>query len=136
MIEPKTLCPGSLNVEISIEELPKELNNLGYTSVRYSKRGTGASKGNHNRTGLNDLINDLDELVSYVKEHYPEQKLYLIGHSEGAMIATLYTKEHSVDGIILISGAGIGLKEALQIQNRYNNLYQNSYNNQRPGCFD
>lgn len=26
---PKTLCPGSLNVEISIEDLPKELDNLG-----------------------------------------------------------------------------------------------------------
>jgi len=26
---PKSLCPGSLNVEISIEELPRELNSLG-----------------------------------------------------------------------------------------------------------
>ncbi len=41
----------------------------------------------------------------------------MCGHSEGAMIATLLTKTEELCGIILLGGACMGLKEALQYQN-------------------
>lgn len=101
------------------QDISKILNSLGYSTIRYSKRGTGSSEGNHNVTGLSDLLSDLQEIVEYTKENYVNEKLYLLGHSEGAMLATLYTKENYVDGMVLVSGAGIALKEAMQIQNKY-----------------
>lgn len=100
-------------------DVSDELNKLGYTSIRYSKRGTGQSEGSHNETGLIDLIEDLEDIVNYAKDKYPTHKIYLLGHSEGAMIITLFCKTNTVDGIVLISGAGIGLKDALQLQNTY-----------------
>ena len=100
-------------------DISRLLNNLKYTTFRYSKRGTGKSEGKHNYTGLQDLLSDIHDVVTHIIEKYPELPIYLIGHSEGAMLATLYSSNHQVDGMILISGAGIGLKDAMQIQNTY-----------------
>ena len=100
-------------------DISEQLKDLGFTSVRYSKRGTGLSEGKHNETGLSDLLSDLHEIVEHTRSLYENQKIFLLGHSEGAMIATHYANTHKVDGMVLISGAGIGLKDALKIQNAY-----------------
>ncbi|XFA98657.1 alpha/beta hydrolase [Candidatus Izemoplasma sp. B36] len=86
----------------------------GYATLRYNKRGIGKSEGNFSSTGLYDLLEDVSNAVAYLSERY--KKVYLIGHSEGAILATLYNEKHNVDGMILLNGAGTGLESALNYQ--------------------
>lgn len=91
---------------------------LGYVCIRYDKRGTYESTGNYNTCGLYDLVKDASKVVEYGKKlDYVNDKVIVCGHSEGAMIATLLTKEINIDGLILLSGACTSMKSALIYQN-------------------
>ncbi|MBR5228053.1 MAG: alpha/beta hydrolase [Clostridia bacterium] len=101
----------------------KELSDMfvefGCVCVRYDKRGTHESTGDGKTSGLSELVNDAINVINYAKklEYVDEQKVIACGHSEGAMIATLITKTEKIQGIILLSGAGMGLKDAMLYQN-------------------
>lgn len=103
----------------------KELSNMfvemGYVCVRYDKRGTHKSKSSGLNFGLSDLVNDAANIIHYAKklDYVDENKVVICGHSEGAMIATLLTKNEDLDlkGIILLSGACMSLKDAMIYQN-------------------
>lgn len=103
----------------------KELSNMfvemGYVCVRYDKRGTHESKISGLNFGLSDLVNDAANIIHYAKklDYVDENKVVICGHSEGAMIATLLTKNEDLDlkGIILLSGACMSLKDAMIYQN-------------------
>lgn len=91
---------------------------LGYVCIRYDKRGTYESTGNYNISGLYDLVNDAKNVIEYSKKlPYVNNKIIVCGHSEGAMIATLLTKEINIDGLILLGGACTSMKSALIYQN-------------------
>lgn len=93
--------------------------NWGYVCVRYDKRGTHESTGNFNKTGLSDLVNDAKSVIDYAKDlpYVDETKIIACGHSEGAMISTLLTKQTELDSIILLGGAGMCLRTAMEFQN-------------------
>ena len=94
---------------------------MGYVCVRYDKRGTHESKSSGLNFGLSDLVNDAANIIHYAKklDYVDENKVVICGHSEGAMIATLLTKNEDLDlkGIILLSGACMSLKDAMIYQN-------------------
>lgn len=93
--------------------------NWGYVCVRYDKRGTHESEGKFNSAGLSDLVNDSKRVIEYAKElpYVDKSKVIVCGHSEGAMIATLLTKQTDLDSIILLGGAGQCLRSAMEFQN-------------------
>ena len=93
--------------------------NMGYVCVRYDKRGTHESTGKFNATGLSDLVADSAKVIEYAKklDCVDESKVVACGHSEGAMIATLLTKQEKLDRIILLGGACMCLKSAMEYQN-------------------
>ena len=93
--------------------------NMGYVCVRYDKRGTHESTGKFNATGLSDLVADSAKVIEYAKklDYVDESKVVACGHSEGAMIATLLTKQEKLDRIILLGGACMCLKSAMEYQN-------------------
>lgn len=103
----------------------KELSNMfvemGYVCVRYDKRGTHESKSSGLNFGLSNLVNDAANIIHYAKklDYVDENKVVICGHSEGAMITTLLTKNVDLDlkGIILLSGACMSLKDAMMYQN-------------------
>ena len=97
--------------------LSDELTELGYATLRYNKRGIGKSEGNFHETGLQDFLVDLEACVNHAKHELKYNEIYLLGHSEGCIINTLYSKNHEIDGMILLSGAGISLKTAVLEQN-------------------
>lgn len=101
------------------KELSDMFVELGYVCIRYDKRGTHESTGNGKTSGLSDLVKDASSVIEYAKKlaYVDEQKVIVCGHSEGSMIATLLTKTEELQGIILLSGAGMGLKEAMLYQN-------------------
>lgn len=91
----------------------------GFVTIRYDKRGIGESKGVYNETGFNDLVDDVIANVNYLEnlDYVDKDKIILCGHSEGSMIATITSTRHKVAGMILIAGAGISLRSALNYQN-------------------
>ena len=90
----------------------------GYVSLRYDKRGTHKSGGDFNTAGLDDLVNDAISVIEYAKslEYVDENNVFVFGHSEGSMIATILSKKEDVAGLILAGGAATCLREALHYQ--------------------
>lgn len=93
--------------------------NMGYVCIRYDKRGTHESGGKFKSTGLSDLINDASSVIEYAKSlpYVDENRIITCGHSEGSMIATLLTKQTRLERIILLGGACMCLKSAMEYQN-------------------
>lgn len=104
-------------------DLYKDLSDMfvrmGYTCIRYDKRGTHESTGNFNSAGLSDLVNDSATVIEYAKNLpcVDENRIIACGHSEGAMIATLLTKQQKLESVILLGGACMCLKSAMEYQN-------------------
>ncbi|MCB1159270.1 MAG: alpha/beta hydrolase, partial [Leptospiraceae bacterium] len=68
--------------------LPLQALSDKYYVVFYDQRGTGLSKRLDAKAHtLEEYIKDLDEII---KIYSPIKKVYLIGHSWGAMLATAY----------------------------------------------
>ena len=101
----------------------KDLSNYfveqGCVCIRYDKRGTHESKGKLVTHTLSNLVGDAKSIIDYARElpFVDENKIIVCGHSEGAMVGTLLTEKTDVNGLILLGGAGISLKEAMYYQN-------------------
>jgi pimeloyl-ACP methyl ester carboxylesterase len=54
-----------------------------------------------------NLVNDVDQVVEYLLQHYGDERLYVVGHSVGGMLAGLYASEHpeKIGGLVLCSTA-------------------------------
>lgn len=90
----------------------------GYACVRYDKRGTHESKGKLMSMSLTTLTDDAKSVIEHCKTfpYVDENDIIVCGHSEGAMIATLLTQKTDLSKVILLSGAGISLKDAMYYQ--------------------
>ncbi|WP_313801329.1 serine aminopeptidase domain-containing protein [Cytobacillus sp.] len=91
----------------------------GFVTLRYDKRGTSKSGGNFLETGLTDLIDDAVECIKFLQSHpkVDHNKIIVLGHSEGALIAPAVFKKIPVSGLILLAGAAEPSKELLPRQN-------------------
>ncbi|KZE39887.1 lipase [Bhargavaea cecembensis] len=96
------------NLQMNIyKELAEFLTLQGYMTLRYDKRGTYKSEGTFNEAGLSDLIDDAVEGVRFLK-HHPSadpERIFILGHSEGALIAPAVHDREPVAGMILVAGA-------------------------------
>lgn len=98
-----------------------DLANYGYRVVFYDQRGSGLSqrlpKSAYTAKGLESLEEMYDELKGVIA-HYrtsPDQKVYLLGHSWGAMMATAYTGKYpgSVQGLVLMEPGGLKWEDVM-----------------------
>lgn len=86
----------------------------GYAIYALDHRGHGKSEGA--RVAVNDVQEYVDDLKTFhdlVRREHPEGRLFLVGHSMGASIATAYALQfqHELDGLVL-SGGGINTPDA------------------------
>lgn len=86
----------------------KQLANDGYYVIFYDQRGTGLSKRHDKNTYSIQLY--LDDLTAVI-EHYrtsPNQKIFLFGHSWGAMLAAAYINAYPdrINGAIFAEAGG------------------------------
>ena len=89
-------------------DISRFLTNHGIASLRFDKRGVGKSQGNYWETGFYDRINDVAAALNFLKRHknINSDKVFLLGHSEGALISTnLAGTGAEVAGIILLAGS-------------------------------
>ncbi len=92
------------------------LNRNGYSVYTYDHRGHGESlleneqKGYLGKDGFNAMVEDLNTLITFIRKKYPDQLLFLLGHSMGSFVAQRYVQLYdTVDGLIL-SGSNYGFK--------------------------
>ncbi|WP_100065057.1 alpha/beta hydrolase [Miniphocaeibacter massiliensis] len=90
--------------------ITKILNEKKYSVFRYDARGHGlsSSKLGHMKS-YKDMIDDLFEIVEYVKERNNETKIFTLGHSMGGNItANFGIKFPNILNGQLFSGAALG----------------------------
>lgn len=100
------------------KDLADFLTTKGYITLRYDKRGIGQSGGEFLKTGQIDLIDDAVDCVNFLKEHpkVDSNRILILGHSEGALIAPAVYKKTQVSGLILLAGAAEPSKDLLPRQ--------------------
>ncbi|HEY91143.1 MAG TPA: alpha/beta fold hydrolase [Dehalococcoidia bacterium] len=80
----------------------------GIASLRYDKRGVGASEGDFWSAGFSDNTTDARSALDYVRsrKEIKPGAVFLLGHSEGALIAVrLAGQDVDASGAVLLSGA-------------------------------
>ncbi|AXH96271.1 alpha/beta hydrolase [Ornithinimicrobium avium] len=100
--------------------LAESLADHGIASLRYDKRGTGSSQGEWLRTGLLDNVDDARAALQLLAEQpgVDPQRIVVVGHSEGAILATYLGADPRVAGLVLLSGTATPGKELLAWQTR------------------
>lgn len=96
--------------------LSDHLTRNGIAVLRYDDRGTAESEGDFNAATSYDFANDASAAVDYLltRTEIDTNKIGLIGHSEGGMIAPLIaTQNANVDFIVLMAGVGVRGDELL-----------------------
>jgi len=98
----------------------KEFANEGYRVVFYDQRGSGLSQRFPKSSYTIQMM--FDELAGVI-DHYrtsPSQKVFLLGQSWGAMLATAYVNEHptAISGLILGEPGGLIWEDVLDYVDR------------------
>jgi len=112
-----TILPLKLESNI-YKDLAHVLAQLGVVTLRFDKRGVGKSDGEFQKTGMWDLVSDIEAMVAFLKEQpfVDSENIILAGHSEGCMLATVVNARTPVNGLILLTGAAESLEEATKRQ--------------------
>lgn len=103
-----------------MSELATHLAASGIASLRYDKRGVGNSDGDYFATGLHDNIHDARAALEALRAR-PEvdpTQVFVIGHSEGAIIASDLASDDQLAGAILLSGTARNGHDVLTWQAR------------------
>ncbi len=90
--------------------LADRLTLSGYGVLRMDDRGTGKSEGVFNGATSVDFATDIEAAIAFVKTlpYIDTQRIILMGHSEGGMIANMVAAKHSeVYGVISLAGPGV-----------------------------
>jgi pimeloyl-ACP methyl ester carboxylesterase len=110
------LIPGGNN---SLKLLAEGLSDRGIASLRYDKRGIGASA-----TAMVSEANlrfDMyaDDAAGWVRRLRSDPRfstITVVGHSEGSLLGMLATQRATVDGYVSIAGAGRAADKVLREQ--------------------
>lgn len=95
------------------------LTRAGYLVMRVDDRGIGQSTGEFKKSTTLDFATDAENSLDYLKAlpQADKQKLGLLGHSEGGIIAEmLAAKRSDLDFIILLAGPGINSFRLQELQ--------------------
>jgi pimeloyl-ACP methyl ester carboxylesterase len=93
----------------SLKMLAHDLAGRGIPTLRIDKRGIGASKPaalHEEALRLDTYVTDAVSWLDVLQTEGKAARLFLIGHSEGALIATLAARQRPVTGLVLLAGAG------------------------------
>jgi len=101
------------------KDLANFLTKQGLMTLRYDKRGVGKSGGDYMKAGLSDFITDAGSLLSFLKNHpkVDSDRVFILGHSEGALIAPAVHQKVPASGLILLAGAAEPSIDLLPRQN-------------------
>jgi len=96
------------------------LTRQGYIILRVDDRGVGKSSGDFSKATTADFAKDVNASVDYLlsRPEVDKNKLGLIGHSEGGMIAPMVVAERKdIDFVVLLAGPGVKIVDLMSEQN-------------------
>lgn len=96
------------------------LTKQGFAVLRVDDRGVGKSTGNHALATSADFADDTEAAMDYLQTNpfIDADKIGLIGHSEGGMIAPMLAyKRKDIKYIVLLAGPGIPCIDLMAEQN-------------------
>jgi uncharacterized protein len=99
-------------------ELATHLAASGIASLRFDKRGVGSSDGDYLATGFHDNIADAQAALDALRAR-PEVdpgQVFVIGHSEGAIIASKLASNSQLAGAALLAGTAQNGRDLLTWQ--------------------
>lgn len=86
-------------------------------TFRYDKRAIGKStKINQSILRFEHYIGDVEAIVDYFRANYRFSRIYVLGHSEGALIGAIAVQKSKVDGFISAAGTSKPAYEVLRSQ--------------------
>ncbi|MGI9612850.1 MAG: alpha/beta hydrolase [Acidimicrobiales bacterium] len=103
-----------------MKQLAAHLGAHGVTSLRYDKRGVGQSDGDYWSSGFNDNVDDARAAIEALRAR-PEidaDRVVVVGHSEGALIASALAADEQLAGVALLAGTATNGKDVLKWQAR------------------
>ncbi len=106
----------------SLKRLAQLLAKHGVASVRFDKRGVAASKAaapDERTLSVEGYVADAIAWGQRLKSDPRFGSLILIGHSEGALIASLAAENAGADALIVIAGSSRPIDQVLDEQLRY-----------------
>jgi uncharacterized protein len=95
----------------------------GVTTVRIDKRGFAGSAGatpDGNAVTIPDYVTDVNAWISVIRQGTHASCVWLLGHSEGGLVALAAARNSHVCGLILVSAAGRPMGELLREQLKAN----------------
>ena len=101
-----------------MRQVAEHLATIGIASVRYDKRGVGESTGDYHAAGFWDNVADARSAFEALRAR-PEvdgERIVVIGHSEGALIASELAADGGVAGVVLLAGAAQTGEQVLRWQ--------------------
>lgn len=93
----------------SLKLLADGLAAKGIAALRIDKRGVGASLAaapDETELRAETYVEDAVAWADFLKAELPDARLFLIGHSEGALLAILAAQQRELAGLVLIAGTG------------------------------
>lgn len=102
-------------------ELAQALTAAGFVTLRYDKRGVGESSGEWLAAGLTDNVDDAAAALEALADQpgVDAERLVVVGHSEGALIAAALASRGAVPGgVALLSASATPGEELLLWQAR------------------
>ncbi|WP_422486996.1 alpha/beta hydrolase [Gudongella sp. DL1XJH-153] len=103
----------------SLKMVAEKLAEEGIASVRYDKRGIAESMPlieSEEDLVFEDYVNDMIMWIDKVEADDRFDEIYLIGHSEGALISAAAAMEREVEGFISLAGVGERASDTLRRQ--------------------
>jgi pimeloyl-ACP methyl ester carboxylesterase len=92
------------------------LAEAGVSTLRYDKRGVGASGGDYPRAGMDDRRADARAALGWLAARAGSLPLLAIGHSEGAWYAAELAADEAVAGAVLLGAGARPAEEILSWQ--------------------
>jgi uncharacterized protein len=114
-----SLVPGGYRL---FRQVADTLGRRGVAMLRMDDRGYGESGGSFASATSRDFANDILAAITWLRARpdVDPRKIFLIGHSEGGMVAPMVAVDDpSLAGIVLLAGPGRSGREILNFQVRY-----------------
>jgi len=112
----------NLGFSVQYKAIAHKLSNSGILVLRYDKRGVGKSEGDFKTASLSDLVSDVKAGILYLKSRkdVDTNRICLIGHSEGAIIAPMIAAEDkSIKATVLMAGTAKSLDQVIMEQQEF-----------------
>jgi len=104
----------------SLKFLAEDLTANNIATFRYDKRALtmlkkGATATAISKVRFDDFVEDAKRVVTYFKRRNRYQNIYVLGHSQGSLVAML-ASDNDIAGVISLSGAGNSIDAVIMDQ--------------------